>query len=90
MKKVHIIVSGRVQGVGFRWSTKREADRLGLTGYVRNRADGKVELVAAGPSQAVGAFITWAERGPSFSNVSDIDVTELTDQVSHAEFSILR
>lgn len=90
MKQVRIIVSGRVQGVGFRWSTKREADRLGLTGYVRNRADGKVEIVAQGPATAVEELIAWAKRGPSFSAVSHIDVTELPPQASHTGFSIQR
>ena len=90
MKQVRIIVSGRVQGVGFRWSTKREADRLELTGYVRNRADGRVEIVVAGSAGVVGDFITWAKRGPSFSNVSHIAVTELPLQASYTGFSIQR
>ncbi|MFC1480621.1 acylphosphatase [Candidatus Neomarinimicrobiota bacterium] len=90
MKKVHIIVSGRVQGVGFRWSAKRKADQLGLPGYVRNQADGRVEIVAEGPVEAVEQLIAWARRGPSFSEVSHIDVTELPAQGSESEFSIRR
>jgi acylphosphatase len=88
MQHIHIIVSGQVQGVGFRWATKREADKLGLTGYVRNQADGKVEIVAAGSAEAVGALLAWAKRGPLFSKVHQVDVTDLPAQADYTAFSI--
>lgn len=56
-------VHGRVQGVGFRYSTQREAQRLGLTGYARNMDDGSVEVVACGDSQKVEALIDWLKAG---------------------------
>ncbi len=57
-------VTGRVQGVSFRYHTVREADRLGVTGWVCNRADGSVELEAQGSTEAVGALLRWAQTGP--------------------------
>jgi len=59
-----ISVSGRVQGVGFRDALLREARRLGVTGWVRNRADGSVEAVLQGSPEAVEKIIVWARRGP--------------------------
>jgi acylphosphatase len=59
-----ISVRGRVQGVGFRDALLREARRLGVTGWVRNRADGSVEAVVQGSAEAVDKIIVWARRGP--------------------------
>lgn len=56
-------VHGRVQGVGFRYSTQHEAQRLGLTGYARNMDDGSVEVVACGDSQKVEQLIAWLKAG---------------------------
>lgn len=58
------IVRGRVQGVGFRWSAKREADRLGVAGTIWNREDGGVEVYAQGPDAAVRRFEQWLTEGP--------------------------
>lgn len=70
-----IRVSGRVQGVGFRATLRREARRAGVTGWVRNRADGTVEALLHGPPAAVESVIAWARRGPPGARVSDIDIT---------------
>ncbi|WP_457797568.1 acylphosphatase [Methylocystis sp. S23] len=66
---VRFFVDGRVQGVGFRAFLIREANALALDGWARNRADGSVEALAAGPEAAVAAFIEAARRGPSASRV---------------------
>lgn len=67
-----ISVSGRVQGVGFRDALQREARRLGVTGWVRNRADGSVEAVLQGSPEAVEKIIVWARRGPPAALVAAV------------------
>lgn len=71
-----IVVHGRVQGVFFRDSAQREAEQRGLTGWVCNRADGTVEAVAQGESEAVDAFVSWARQGPSSADVDSAHVAE--------------
>lgn len=66
-------IHGVVQGVGFRWSLHAEAARLGLGGWVRNRRDGTVEAVVAGPAAAVEALVAWAHRGPSAARVTRVE-----------------
>ncbi|MCC6877017.1 MAG: acylphosphatase [Sandaracinaceae bacterium] len=72
-KRIHLIVRGRVQGVYFRASAQREARRLGLTGWVKNRADSAVELVAEGEEDQVKDFLSWAQHGPSTARVDKIE-----------------
>jgi acylphosphatase len=72
-KRIHLVVRGRVQGVYFRASAQREARRLGLTGWVKNRADGAVELVAEGEEDQVKDFLSWAQHGPSTARVEKIE-----------------
>jgi acylphosphatase len=67
-----ISVSGRVQGVGFRDALQREATRLGVTGWVRNRADRSVEAVLQGSPEAVERIIVWARRGPPAARVAAV------------------
>ena len=68
------VVTGFVQGVGFRWFVEREAARLGLTGWVVNRADGSVEVVAEGVQDALGLLVLQLWEGPSGSSVSDVEI----------------
>jgi acylphosphatase len=68
------VVHGRVQGVGFRWSTVREARSLGLSGTVANRADGSVEVVAEGDPARLARLISWLEKGPPGARVSSVDI----------------
>ena len=78
MKRIHAIVSGVVQGVGFRFFTRELAGRFELNGYVRNRADGTVELEAEGPEPAISAFLEELETGqPRAAHVSGIQVEEI-------------
>ncbi len=69
----NVRVRGRVQGVGFRWSAREEAKRLGLTGWVRNADDGSVEVTAEGRSDKLEAFAVWLARGPSGARVDTVD-----------------
>jgi acylphosphatase len=73
---LRIIVEGRVQGVGFRAFVAREAGRLGLEGWTRNRRDGSVEIVGCGPADAVEALVAAARRGPPASRVEALRVDE--------------
>ena len=72
----HLVVHGRVQGVGFRESMRWEAERLGVGGWVRNRRDGTVEAVIDGDAEAVAAILAWARRGPAAAHVVEVIVTE--------------
>ncbi len=70
----HLRMHGKVQGVGFRATMYREAIRLNVTGWVRNRNDGTVEAVIQGPEKSVAAMLAWAHRGPPGSRVDQVDV----------------
>jgi len=70
----HLIITGLVQGVGYRYSMVREAQRLGVTGWVRNRSDGSVEAVIEGAPEALAAMLNWARRGPSGAEVEHVEV----------------
>jgi len=73
-----LLISGRVQGVGFRWSCKRVADSLGLSGWCRNLPDGRVEAVFEGEPKAVGQAVAWARGGPPAAIVTSVDVVPET------------
>lgn len=66
-------ISGKVQGVGFRHATRQCAQRLGLTGWVRNRADGSVEASACGDEEALAEFERWLRHGPNHAVVDQVD-----------------
>lgn len=72
----HLRITGRVQGVGYRYHMAQEASRLGLAGWVRNRSDGSVEALVHGPQEAVEALIAWAHRGPPLARVEGVAVTD--------------
>lgn len=71
---VQAVVHGRVQGVGFRYHTQREAIVLRLNGWVRNRRDGAVEVYAEGTIESIDDFIEYLKRGPSFAHVTNVDI----------------
>jgi acylphosphatase len=72
--RAHVFISGRVQGVGYRYSTMDEADRLGVHGWVRNLPDGRVEAVFEGSKTVVEEMIRWCHKGPSAAVVKDVAV----------------
>jgi acylphosphatase len=78
--RVHAVVSGRVQGVWYRESCRREAERLGVGGWVRNRPDGRVEIEAEGPRSAVDALLTWATHGPPRAIVDRVAMDDRAPQ----------
>lgn len=74
-QRLHAIVHGRVQGVNFRATTSRKAATLGLTGWVRNRSDGTVEVVAEGVSAQLKSLRQFLNEGPPAANVTDVDAS---------------
>lgn len=74
MERAHIIISGHVQGVLFRYATRRLALSLGLKGFARNLENGTVEVVAEGDEKAIKELIEFCKGGPSGADVADIDV----------------
>lgn len=81
-KTVHAIVEGRVQGVFYRASTQEEAQRIGVNGWVRNRADGSVEVLVTGDADRVDRLIGWLSEGPPMSQVSRVSIEEQGDSAS--------
>jgi acylphosphatase len=71
-----VLVSGRVQGVGFRVSCARTARQAGVAGFVRNLPDGRVEAVFEGPPAAVEQMVAWCRRGPALARVARVEVRE--------------
>ncbi len=82
-----VVVSGDVQGVFFRDSTRREANRLGVAGWVRNRSDGRVEAWLEGPPEAVARLVRWCADGPRHATVDDVRVSEAEPE-GHDRFAI--
>jgi acylphosphatase len=76
----NVVVSGRVQGVFFRDSARREARRAGITGWVTNRPDGKVEAHFEGDASAVAQLVEWCRSGPRHADVDEIEVSEVAPE----------
>ena len=77
----HLVIRGRVQGVSYRWWSVREAEALGLDGWVRNRRDGTVEMVVAGDEAAVTQMIERCREGPPAARVEQVEANETGDNV---------
>ncbi|MBU4213441.1 MAG: acylphosphatase [Actinobacteria bacterium] len=82
------VVRGIVQGVGFRWSCTRAAERLGVAGWVRNLPDGAVEVAVEGSAERVEQMLGWLARGPRFAQVTSVEVEE-EPPVGEAGFHII-
>lgn len=89
LKQVQLLVRGRVQGVYFRASAQREARRLGLTGWVKNRADGAIEIVAEGEEVAIRELYGWAQKGPSAARVERVETRWRSYAGDFPDFRIL-
>jgi len=83
------IISGRVQGVGFRYFAIRAARRAGVVGTVRNLSDGTVEAIAEGSETAISDFRAQLERGPSYGHVSRVDETEIQSTGRYSGFEVI-
>jgi acylphosphatase len=88
MRRIAFHVAGRVQGVGFRAATEREARRHGVTGFVRNRVDGTVEGEAQGAGDAITAFAAWLRQGPALARVAHVDLRELPTSAAERAFEV--
>jgi len=86
--RVHLIVSGRVQGGCFRAETQQAASRFGVGGWVRNKRNGTVEAVAEGAADDVTSLINWCKSGPPISRVEKVDVTRQDYRGEYGRFSI--
>jgi len=87
MRTLHLVIHGRVQGVFFRDSMRHEAQRLSVSGWVRNRSDGTVEAAVQGESAAIDAIVRWAHHGPQHAQVVRVDI--LPDDGSYSGFEII-
>lgn len=81
MRKIHFKVEGRVQGVYYRQSAIDVAGRLGLRGWVRNRRDGSVEILATGDDKALNEFLDWCRIGPEAAQVTALEIMEDDDSL---------
>ena len=88
MKRIHVFVSGRVQGVAFRWVTSDVAIQLGVKGWVRNLRDGRVEVVAEGAEETLNEFLKFLHRGPRYAKVRDVQVEWLEGTGEFNKFDV--
>jgi acylphosphatase len=89
-RHVHLIITGRVQGVWFRASTQETADNLGIKGWVRNLPDLSVEVDAIGETDVIEQFIQWCYKWPPGARVKNIEIKELEPVDDFQNFKILR
>lgn len=89
-ESVQGVCRGRVQGVAFRASMQREAERLGVHGWVCNQADGSVRFLATGPADAVRALVDWARRGPSAARVDHLELDSASSPATGEGFEVRR
>ena len=86
-KHINIVISGRVQGVGFRYSALHAAKRIGITGFVKNQYNGDVYVEAEGTPDQLKQFIAWCQEGPEYAEVDRISTAESTYK-SFMEFKV--
>ena len=85
---VKVLISGRVQGVWFRSSTKQKAEQLGVTGWVRNTKDGRVEAIFEGEENSVKSLIEWCHYGPPLAKIEKVEVKNQNFTNGFDDFSI--
>jgi len=89
MIRRHILISGRVQGVCFRAEAKIRANHLGISGFVKNLEDGRVEAVMEGEEKKIEKFVKWAKRGPMFAKVTNVEIIGEEYVGEFGEFKII-
>ncbi len=87
-QRAHVCVSGDVQGVFFRDSTREKAEQLGLSGWVKNLPDGRVEALFEGPTDKIREMVQWCEQGPRHATVENVDVEFDTAQEDLSGFEV--
>lgn len=90
LQAYHVYVSGKVQGVYYRASAAKKAQVLGLAGWVRNLADGRVEMMAQGPANALDQLLGWCEKGPMLAKVSKVECEVAQVDENLAQFEVMR
>lgn len=90
LRRVHLRIIGLVQGVSYRASSRDEATRLGVKGWVRNLPNGDVESVAEAESEVIDRFVSWCRRGPNEARVESVLVTAATDFATFSSFEVRR
>jgi acylphosphatase len=88
MKRLEATIYGRVQGVSFRYYTRREAQKLGLSGWVANQPDGAVRVVAEGDDTALQQFVAYLHQGPAMAHVTQVDMVWAEATQEFSQFSI--
>ncbi len=89
-KTVHVYIKGKVQGVWFRATTREQAEKLGINGWVRNMNDGRVEALFEGQAENVDKIVDWCHQGSPLANVKDVKVQELEKPVGCSDFKVKR
>lgn len=89
MRRIHIRISGKVQGVAFRHDTQRTALSLNLTGWVKNLPDGRVEAVFEGENDSIDAMRAWCSKGPPLAHVLHVDIREKSYKGEFSDFRVL-
>jgi acylphosphatase len=87
-ERLHVLVQGRVQGVGFRYATREAARKASLTGWVKNLPDGRVEAEFDGPRPDLEAILNWCHQGPAFARVDDVRATWSDSDEGHTKFQV--
>ena len=88
-KQLHLIISGDVHGVGFRFGACDRAQELGVTGWVRNNVDGTVEVIAQGDEAQLTSYLSWCEQGTAFARVEDVTILWEEPSEEYGEFCIV-
>lgn len=88
MTRIHVLISGLVQGIGFRYYIKDRADELGLVGWVQNTHDGRVEAVIEGSKDRVDTFVKLCKEGPLLASVDSVKIVTLEAKRDLVEFTV--
>lgn len=88
-RRIHVVVKGKVQGVYYRASTQAQAQALGLTGWVRNLANGDVEFEAQGSQDKLDSLLLWAQKGPARAQVATLSCNPCTPVTGETDFNVV-